>query len=234
MVRKINILFIIHLALLTIAVGNAYAQQITNKNARLIYSDNFKSDKDNWVVEFEQPANSEMKIRKGKLEVSASAGATVWYKNKLSGNIMITYHVTVIDAGGKNDRVSDMNSFWMAINPLGDSIFQQDGKFSSYDNLFLYYAGIGGHDNTTTRFRKYAGKEGKKVLKEFTDPSHLLVGNHKYEVRIIVKNEIIQYSIDGFLFWEYHDETPYREGYFGFRTTISHQLYEDFKVYQLE
>lgn len=234
MAGRINIAFIIHLVILTMVAGNVRAQQFANKGAKLIYSDNFKSDKGNWVVEFEQPANSQMKISQGKLEVSASAGATVWFKNKLHGNIMVSYFVTVVDAGGKNDRVSDMNTFWMATNPLGDTIFQQDGKFSSYDNLHLYYAGIGGHDNTTTRFRKYEGKEGKKVLKEFTDPSHLLVGNHKYEVRIIIKNGIIQYYIDDILFWEYHDASPYREGYFGFRTTISHQVYEDFKVYRLK
>lgn len=121
-----------------------------------------KTNKKNWIAEFEQQATSGMTISKGKLDVSAAAGATIWFKNKLSGNIMITYNATVIDAGGKNDRVSDLNTFWMAANPLTDSIFKQDGKFSSYDNLHLYYAGIGGHDNTTTRFRNMQVRKGKK------------------------------------------------------------------------
>lgn len=234
MTRIKNIKYLLYLLAFIMPADMVCAQQISAEGAKLLYADNFKTDKKNWIAEFEQPANSAMTIGKGKLEVSAAVGATIWYKNKLSGNIMITYHATVVDAGGKNDRVSDMNSFWMASNPLSDSIFKQDGKFSSYDNLHLYYAGIGGHDNTTTRFRKYAGDQGKKVLKEYTDKPHLLIGNHKYMVKIVVNNGIIQYYIDDVLFWEFQDVAPYKEGYFGFRTTTSHQLYDNFKVYQLK
>ena len=174
-----------------------------------------------------------MKISQGKLDVIATAGGTVWYKNKLQGNIMITYNATVVDAGGKNDRVSDMNTFWMATNPISENSINQTGKFESYDNLHLYYAGIGGHDNETTRFRKYTGKGQKEVLKEYTDKEHLLVGNQKYAIKIIVNNGLVQYFVNDNLFWEYKDDSPYKEGYFGFRTYISHQIYEDFKVYQL-
>jgi rhamnogalacturonan endolyase len=174
-----------------------------------------------------------MKISQGKLDVIATAGGTVWYKNKLKGNIMITYNATVVDAGGKNDRVSDMNTFWMASNPSSENINNQSGKFESYDNLHLYYAGIGGHDNETTRFRKYTGNGQKPVLKEYTDKEHLLVGNKKYAIKIIVNNGLVQYFVNDNLYWEYKDESPYKEGYFGFRTYISHQTYEDFKVYQL-
>ena len=215
------------LALLFINASTVFAQ------ARVIFADNFKKDKGLWVSEFEQSATSSMKISQGKLDVIATAGGTVWYKNKLKGNIMITYYATVVDAGGKNDRVSDMNTFWMASNPSSENIFNQSGKFESYDNLHLYYAGIGGHDNETTRFRKYTGNGQKPVLKEYTDKEHLLVGNKKYAIKIIVNNGLVQYFVNDNLYWEYKDESPYKEGYFGFRTYISHQTYEDFKVYQL-
>ena len=215
------------LALLFINASTVFAQ------AKVIFADNFKKDKGLWVSEFEQAATSSMKISQGKLDVIATAGGTVWYKNKLKGNIMITYYATVVDAGGKNDRVSDMNTFWMASNPSSENIFNQSGKFESYDNLHLYYAGIGGHDNETTRFRKYTGNGQKPVLKEYTDKEHLLVGNKKYAIKIIVNNGLVQYFVNDNLYWEYKDESPYKEGYFGFRTYISHQIYEDFKVYQL-
>ena len=215
------------LALLFINASTVFAQ------ARVIFADNFKKDKGLWVSEFEQSATSSMKISQGKLDVIATGGGTVWYRNKLKGNIMITYYATVVDAGGKNDRVSDMNTFWMASNPSSENIFNQSGKFESYDNLHLYYAGIGGHDNETTRFRKYTGNGQKPVLKEYTDKEHLLVGNKKYAIKIIVNNGLVQYFVNDNLYWEYKDESPYKEGYFGFRTYISHQTYEDFKVYQL-
>ena len=221
------------LTLLLIYGSNSNAQQLAKLKSKIIFSDDFKKDKSLWVSEFEIPATSSMQISDGKLDVIATAGGTVWYKNKLQGNIMITYNATVVDAGGKNDRVSDMNAFWMATNPSSENIFNQSGKFESYDNLQLYYAGIGGHNNETTRFRKYTGKGQKEILKEYTDKSHLLEGNKKYAIKIMVNNGLVQYFVNDILFWEYKDASPYKEGYFGFRTYISHQIYEDFKVYQL-
>jgi len=201
---------------------------------RLLYSDYFNKDLTNWTAEFEKPETSSLKIIDGKLDVISSVGATVWFKTKLSGNLMITYNVTLIDAGGVNDRVSDMNAFWMATDPANpNGMIKRDGKFSSYDNLNLYYAGIGGHYNKFTRFRKYNSDGNKPVLKEYTDAAHLLAGNKRYSIRISVNNGLIQYYLNDELFWELKDETPYKEGYFGFRTTISHQQFENFKVFAL-
>ena len=201
---------------------------------RVVFSDDFKNDCTNWIAEFEKPEASTMKIVDGKLDVSSSAGATVWYKNRLSGNVMITYNETLIDKGGSNDRVSDLNVFWMATDPLKQGqMIERDGKFSSYDNLNLYYAGVGGHDNKYTRFRKYTSDGNKPVLKEYTDTAHLLVGNQMYRIKIIVNRDKIQYYLNENLLWEMKDESPYCEGYFGFRTTMSHQQFENFKVIQI-
>ena len=226
MMKYISILLILCiLPVLTIA---------QNRTQKLIYSDDFKNGTSNWIVEFEKQETSSMKIIDGKLDVSSSVGATIWFKEKLSGNLMITYNVILVEAGEVNDRVSDMNAFWMATDPVNpDGMIKRNGKFSSYDNLNLYYAGIGGHNNKFTRFRKYNSDSEKPVLKEYTDAGHLLVGNKKYSIKIIVNNGLIQYFLNDELFWEMKDETPYKEGYFGFRTTISHQQFENFKVFQL-
>jgi hypothetical protein len=234
MILKRNLEQLLCLTLLLINISFVFAQQHSKTKFILVFTDDFKKDESLWVSEFETAATSSMKIIDGKLDVIATAGGTVWYKNKLKGNIMITYNATVVDAGGKNDRVSDMNTFWMASNPSSENSINQSGKFESYDNLNLYYAGIGGHDNETTRFRKYTGKGQKEILKEYTDKEHLLVGNQKYAIKIIVNNGLVQYFVNDILFWEYKDDSPYKEGYFGFRTYISHQIYEDFKVYQLK
>jgi hypothetical protein len=201
---------------------------------KIIYTESFKSDLANWKTEFEKPETSSIKIIDGKLDVSASGGATVWFKPKLSGNIMIIYDVTVLDKGGKNDRVSDLNAFWMATDPANEKEVVRDGKFSSYDNLNLYYAGVGGHYNKYTRFRKYSSDGNKPVLKEFTDAAHLLTGNTEYQVKIIVHNGLVRYFINDELYWELKDEAPYTEGYFGFRTTMSHQQFDNFMVFGIE
>lgn len=201
---------------------------------KLIYSDNFNADLSNWKTEFETPETSSIKLIESKLDLVSSKGATIWFKTKLSGNVMITYDETLVEKGGSNDRVSDMNVFWMATDPLNPkTMIERDGKFSSYDNLNLYYAGVGGHYNKFTRFRKYNCNGEKPVLKEYSDVAHLLVGNKKYSIKIIVNNSLIQYYLNNELYWELKDEAPYKEGYFGFRTTISHQQFENFKVFRL-
>ena len=200
---------------------------------KLLYSDNFNKDLSSWIVEFEQPESSTIELIDKKLNLSSSKGATVWFNHKLSGNIMITYNATLVDAGGKNDRVSDLNAFWMASEPQKENPFGRNGHFEAYDNLNLYYAGVGGHYNKFTRFRKYNSNGEKPVLKEYSDAPHLLNGNKTYTIKIVVNNGLIQYYLNDELYWELKDRMPYKEGYFGFRTTISHQQFSNFKVYQL-
>ena len=206
----------------------------TVRNEKIIYTEKFNSDLSNWKVEFEKPDSSSIQLIDGKLDVSAARGATVWFNPKLKGNIMIIYDVTVLDKGGKNDRVSDMNAFWMATDPANEKEIIRDGKFSSYDNLNLYYAGVGGHNNKFTRFRKYSSDGNKPVLQEYSDAAHLLKGNTEYQVKIIVHNGLIRYFIDDELYWELKDETPLSEGFFGFRTTMSHQQFDNFMVFEIE
>lgn len=201
--------------------------------SKLLYADNFENGLCNWVTEFEEPATLTIQIVDAKMDVNTSLGATIWFNKKLSGNIMITFNVTIIEAGGKYDRVSDMNAFWMASDPANENIFTRDGNFNAYNDLKLYYAGVGGHYNKFSRFRKYHGDGNKPVLKEYTDEAHLLKGNTEYSVKIVVNNGRVQYFRDDMLFWDFQDGTPYTEGYFGFRNTISHQQFSNFKVFQL-
>jgi hypothetical protein len=228
---KNNYLFLVLLVFTSILFSQTKVKEVLK--AKVIYSDNFDKDWSNWNVEFEKPETSSLKIIDGKLDVSTSIGATIWFKTQLSGNIMITYDVKVLDEGGVFDRVSDLNAFWMATDPSSNSI-QRDGKFASYDNLNLYYAGVGGHYNKFTRFRKYNNIEDKPVLKEYTDKEHLLVGNTTYSVKIIVNKGQIQYFLNGELYWDFQDDKPYTKGFFGFRTSKSHQQFDNFKVFKID
>jgi rhamnogalacturonan endolyase len=212
---------------------NGLSQTPEKIRKELLFSDDFQKWNNDWTAEFEDSASSAVRIENGTLDISASAGATVWFKNKLSGNIMITYDAVVAANGGPNDRVSDLNAFWMATDPKKQGMISRNGKFSSYDNLDLYYSGIGGHDNETTRFRKYFSDGKKPVITEYLDSAHLLNGNVQYHIVIIVLEGRIQQYVNGVLFFDFSDQDPYREGYFGFRTTRSHQIMDNFTVYRI-
>ncbi len=143
------------------------------------------------------------------------------------------YDATVVMNGGPNDRVSDLNAFWMASDPNNSNLFTRKGKFSEYDNLDLYYSGIGGHDNTTTRFRKYFSNGTKPILKEYLDPRHLLKGNVRYRIMIVVQDGRTMMMVNDEIFFDYYDPAPLTKGYFAFRTTRSHQVMDNFKIFKI-
>ncbi len=53
---------------------------------------------ENWVIE-KQP-NGKVDIGNGQMEIIDAKGCTVWFKQKLEGNIKIEFDVTVIDNNG--------------------------------------------------------------------------------------------------------------------------------------
>lgn len=196
----------------------------------------------NWTVE-QESAQTITRFAKDTLEINSPKGITVWYNQPLSGNFTITYKALFITNGSVNDRLSDLNCFWMA----QDSLFPNDifarkewrgGVFSKYYSLKMYYVGFGGNNNTTSRFRKYDGdyesfRKGKvrpDIIKEYTDADHLLKPNTWYNVKIEVRGGRHSYLLNGEKLFDYTDPAPYRSGYFGFRTVQSHQLITDFTI----
>jgi len=217
---------------LVICCTNAHAQSDGTKDT-LLFEDNFSTalNTSNWLIE-KQNADSEIVVaRNGKLLIDTYGGATIWYKKELQGNIRITYKRKVIVVGGKNDRLSDLNQFWMATDPNG-KMFTRQGGFTAYDSLNMYYVGMGGNYNKTTRFRKYHAGD-KKIIQEFADSLHLLHANKVYYIEIIVKDGTIQFSVDGTLYFSWKDEKPFTHGYFGIRSTRSRQEVDDVKIFHL-
>lgn len=205
---------------------------------KLIYEEEFKAGMDNWVIE--QMEGGKTEIVDKKLEITDAAGCTIWFKKKLKGSIMIEYDTFIIKNGGPQDRVSDMNCFWMAKdmdNPtnLFTSSEKRGGKFSNYDSLKLYYMGVGGNDNSTTRFRRYVGNGERPILPEhdMTNQEFMLAANQVYHIKIIAFENVIRYYRDDVLMVDFYDDTPYTSGYFGFRTVNNHMTIDNFKVYQL-
>ena len=208
---------------------------------RLLFEDNFDwPDSSAWVVESEENLKLIGLVHDGNLDVDVSKGITIWNTKTFPGNAMYEYRITAIESGGKNDRVSDLNCFWMATDPLNPSDFfarssWRGGVFHHYYTLSLYYVGFGGHDNSRTRFRRYNGKTSPPpIIKEYNDSGHLIEPNKENVVRIVCLNGLVKYYFNEELLFELNDENPHAAGYFGFRTTNNHVRIHDFKVYSIQ
>jgi hypothetical protein len=203
--------------------------------AELLFTDDFAT-LENWRAEVEAPGV--IQVQDGVLSIDVPAGCTLWFLRELTGPVSIEYQAKMIQSGGPNDRVSDLNCFWMAADSrsLGDLIAtHRSGKFPDYDQLRTYYVGQGGNGNTTTRFRRYIGQKDLRPLLPEHDlkaPAYLLSPNVAQTIHLVAAGNRIQYLRDGRLIFNFHDPKPYTRGYFGFRTTYSHVELRHFRVYR--
>jgi hypothetical protein len=186
------------------------------------------ANRNSWSVELEQPGH--ITSVHGVLDIDVPAGATLWWKKELRGPVEIQYEALAVSESGANDRVSDLNCFWMAADAL---VKRRSGKFADYDDLRAYYVGLGGNSNTTTRFRRYIGTPGNRPLLPEHDlqaPEFLLRANVWQTIRLVADGSTIQYYRDGKPIFDFHDPAPYTRGYFGIRTTQSHIRVRNFGI----
>jgi len=203
----------------------------------VLFADDFQRDSGQWSTELEK--GGRVVIGGGKMEIDVPGGCTVWFRPEITGPVMIEYDATVLQAGGANDRVSDLNCFWMAQDARspGD-IFatRRSGQFADYDQLLCYYVGQGGNSNTTTRFRRYIGVADNRPLlpeNDLHDAEFLLRPNLKQHLQLVACGGLIQYYRDGKKIFELNDPAPYTHGWFALRTTWNHMIVENFEVRKL-
>ena len=170
---------------------------------------------------------------------------TLWRRQELTNNMAVEYDAQVVDEGQEGDRVSDLNCFWLASDPQRSDLWSREkwrsGIFVRCYTLQMYYLGYGGNHNSTTRFRRYTGNERgvdsaayrPGILKEYTDPAHLLRPNHWYHVKIESQDGRTRFYMDGELIVDYLDPTPLQRGWFGFRTTLSRTRITNFQTHRL-
>jgi hypothetical protein len=200
------------------------------ERGRLLASDDFRGGLSAWVIE-QQPGGG-VAARDGRLEIADKGGCTVWWRARLTAPLIISYEATLASSA----RVSDLNSFWMASDPARPDLFAaghgRDGRFAAYDNLLTYYVGYGGNDNTTTRFRRYAG-DGTRPLRpehDLSAPRFLLTAERPYRIELVVCGERVQYIRDGEIIFAVRDPGPLRSGWFGIRTVDSRITIRDFRI----
>lgn len=198
--------------------------------------DDFRDGLAQWSIELERSGS--VRAVEGVLEIDVPAGATLWFKLEFSGPVAITFVATAIAAGGPNDRVSDMNTFWMARNKDGSAPFTQSrsGAFADYNDLLTYYVGLGGNSNTTTRFRRYIGDPISRPLlpeHDLASVGVLLVPNRPQTITMIADGPRIEYWRDGVRLLSYDDPAPYTKGWFAIRTVQSHLRIERLRVHRV-
>ena len=215
------------------AAGSADARY---RLAGLLQQDDFQDSLAGWTVESERPAR--VAATGGILDIDTPAGLTLWRRSELQGPILIEYEAEAVSEGGPNDRVSDLNCFWMATDPgsAAGPVGRRTGAFTDYNSLRTYYVGLGGNGNTTTRFRRYVASTTERPLLSENDRSaaaRSAASEPVSAVRIVADGSLIQYFRDDRKVFEYTDAQPYTHGWFGIRTTQSHLRIRHFRVYRL-
>jgi hypothetical protein len=194
----------------------------------VLLRDDFRTfDTKRWRVEAEAGnAAQAATVNEGALLLDAPAGLTVWLREPLAGHYEIAFTRTVPVTGGLGERLSDLNVFWQA-KPAGTL----SGRLADYDAVPMFYAGIGGNGNTTTRFRRYDGTGKRELLQEYLDAPWLLKANQPYRVRIVVDGAGTRLYVDNVQYFASAERLG--AGLFGLRTTLSRQRVSDFVVYRL-
>lgn len=186
-----------------------------------------------WRVESESEAYRVTALGGDTLEIISPKGLTLWRRQMMRGDMTAEYDACVMDEGRAEDRLSDMNLFWMASDPAAKDIWagmsERRGVFKNCAALQLYYLGYGGNYNSTTRFRRYNGKPAPPIIKEYTDSGHLLRPNHWYHIRVQSLRGTVSIYVDGELVVAYRDPEPLTRGWFGFRTTLSRTRIANFR-----
>ncbi|MGC3988594.1 MAG: DUF6250 domain-containing protein [Chthoniobacteraceae bacterium] len=203
-----------------------------------LYQDDFSNGLSQWQPELEKGGS--LSARDGTLTVDVPGGCSLWFKSKLDGPVLIQYEATAVSQGGGNDRVSDLNCFWMARDsrsPANVFATARTGKFSDYNQLLTYYAGIGGNSNKTTRFRRYIGDAVNRPLRpqdDLPDAADLLQPNRSQTIQLVADGPLIQLFRDGKKLFEMNDPAPYTSGWFALRTVQSHLTFRHFRVWRLK
>ncbi len=189
-------------------------------------------DQREWLVE--QTPGGSVTMQAGTMVIDDVTGCTVWFRERLVAPVEISYDVTVVARGGPHDRVSDVNCFWMASDPKSPGTMPsgRSGRFGDYDSLRLYYVGMGGNDNSTTRFRRYTGDGNKPILlgHELREKQFLLTANQTYRIKVVARDGIAEFWCNDQKFFSFPDPTPLTSGWFAFRTLNSHLEIRNFRV----
>ncbi|QMV67868.1 methyltransferase [Sphingobacterium paramultivorum] len=179
-----------------------------------------------WIIELEYPDKSHVEASNEGLVIDSYGGATLWLDTLLTGDYLIQYEREISIDKGENKRLSDLNQFWLAQEPHNEiKLKPRDGRLDSYNDLILFYVGIGGNNNSTTRFRRYDGSGERILLAEKNEKPFLLEPGRTDTISTWVRASKKQTEVwmnGRRLFVE--EGIQNTKGYFGLRLTASRQV----------
>jgi len=194
--------------------------------------DDQKKFEKEWVVQLQESEKEKYaKIEDGALRVHTPGGCTVWFKEKFSGPILISYKVTCPAKfiKGENYVPRDINHFWMAMDPeKEENLFDYsiyNGGFGTYSKMVGYYASTGGggtkNYNTTTRMRRFPKEIDGEAVKHIglnsrdNEKEFLIKPDFEHTVNLVAADDILQYIVDGKIVYQIKkgDEVPVMMGY---------------------
>jgi len=231
----------------------------SSTSGQILASDNFTSGTSKWQIEQEN-ATGTVAAANGVLDIVEPAGATLWFKQKFSGDYEIRFTATpipytvTVGTTTYTNRISDLNVFWNSIVPTATdpdpTLKNFDGVLASYNSLYLYYVGFGSNGNSTTRLRRYDGTSARPQITGFATAASrttadtggdmttatTLVANTPTRVRIVSRTATasdpytLKWYANDNLIFAHTDSAPYLSGWFAFRTTVAHWQLSNFSV----
>ena len=202
--------------------------------------DNQQAFESNWVIQMNNQGDFERyaRINEQKLEVLDPSGCTIWFREKLSGPVCITYKVIVSSEKDTGNIICprDINSFWMAgetgnLENILDTK-KYGGNFPAYHGMQGYYASIGGGtvtvNNRTVRMRIYPRvknnleTEHLALISQDDNPGLKIIPEKEYKIQLTAFYDLIQFIVNEQLVYEIKYNMPITA------TTDNTQFYNSF------
>jgi len=203
---------------------------------RLQFRDHF-DDLDDWLVESTGKLAVEKNWLKWDCFSSGKQAGTVWCKRRFSGPTVVEYDA-VAEAGARN-----LNFIFYATHPQGllettNSHTGTYGQYHVFPNYIITYLtppvegkpGAFSDTQWRIRFRKNPGFE---LLTERMVETNRDVARRRRITYVFDAEGRMELYVDGQLLHAFHNKSPYRSGYHGFRTWNSDVRYANFSVYSI-
>lgn len=200
------------------------------------FKDDF-DDLDDWLVESTGKVSVEENWLVWDSFSSGRQAGTIWCKRRFSGPTVVEYHA-VAEAGARN-----LNFILYATHPQGllettKSRTGSYGQYHAFPNYIITYLtppaeakpDTFSDSRWRTRFRKNPGFNllTERMVETKQDAAR------QQRITYVLNNEgDMKFYVDGQLMGAFHDKSPYRSGYHGFRTWNSDVKYANFRVYSI-